>query len=386
MKKRKNYPSTKFRHSSLRRAIEKLEAELAIEDGEVNFSLSVSSGDETWTFDDVDDFFRAYCSGCDEADLGVIVNGSQESLYVSLTQYSTAVTVSGPSRSVVDRIFEPFEAAKATQEFEQTKKIDVLPVAPDVPERPTSVEKREAPISGRVFTVKDVQKLRDVAQQFLLDLTERSREFDLVLNFEDNYSWQTNVPEEVDQELKKNAKRILSFKIRVSDYATRSSIEIHATHGDNAFGNSVSVSGSNRQWVSDAFTRLIECIQSCKPQATRFRKWGNVYVFGASIVLGVTVANFASKLTGGSGTSNDADKITNTVLVFFWIAALTTALAIPFMIAIWERLTKNWPSIEIQIGPEHTFLESRRRAWLGWAVATVIVPIAVNIIMIVFGP
>jgi len=72
------------------------------------------------------------------------------------------------------------------------------------------------------------------------------------------------------------------------------------------------------------------------------------------------------------------DDSSSTATVSIWqyiIAWFFGALPSSFLFA---KLQSLWPPVELQIGPEHTWIEKRRRLWLTTALAVGVLPVVVD--------
>ena len=117
MEKSVNYPATYFSAETLRDAVNKLD-ELSGGSGVAYPYLVVSVDGETWTHDNIDEFWPAYRRGTGRAEFGVATNDSPDSsqqralhvvVYGEGNLRETGVVVQAPARHEIEGVFEVFE-------------------------------------------------------------------------------------------------------------------------------------------------------------------------------------------------------------------------------------------------------------------------------------
>ncbi len=114
MEKRKTYERTKFKQQVLRRAISACDNATA--EGQVSYFLHrIHNGSESWTFDEIDEFFSSYSSdGVHEAILTYNRrenNSSSLDFDVFFVGGNTVVSVKATSRAKIENVFSVFEEA-----------------------------------------------------------------------------------------------------------------------------------------------------------------------------------------------------------------------------------------------------------------------------------
>ena len=193
-----------------------------------------------------------------------------------------------------------------------------------------------------------------------------------------------------------NKKRVISIDISFYFYNIdndfRNSIRINLNHGNTTFGNDITVSGTDSKWVNGMIKRLEENVDSFKPQSTFFKNHkfistsilalglGIVYVWIIIFFINATSSPSANETT--ETLSPLKELFINYPIIKTMILYLLGLIAgiIPASLII-EKLNSLWPSVEIQIGPEHTFIEKKRRFWLISFLLFGVLPIVVGFVV-----
>lgn len=127
MQKRKSYPEMKFGARTLRAAIDKCN-EIAGKKGE-DPSFSVTEGNESWEFDDLDEFLTSYANeSVDRADTDIRWRDPHMAFSMYMDDLSTVVRVRHPSRASIEGVFSIFEEAPPAE------RISLSPRKVDLPE------------------------------------------------------------------------------------------------------------------------------------------------------------------------------------------------------------------------------------------------------------
>jgi len=171
-------------------------------------------------------------------------------------------------------------------------------------------------------------------------------------------------------------------------YEDNEKIEIRLSHGNYDRLNYIEVSGTDSDWVNGVIRRLEEQITSFQPQ-NRFlteRKKLLELIFALSIgsiyfyLLGL-IPSSPIEAEPPEWLVQLSSAIKNSVIVAYGIK-----YSFSYFVGIWpayylmDKLKSLWPSVEIQIGPEHTYTEKRRRAWILSAFLVGVVPLVASLV------
>ncbi|MBN3039576.1 MAG: hypothetical protein JW867_00440 [Candidatus Omnitrophica bacterium] len=190
-----------------------------------------------------------------------------------------------------------------------------------------------------------------------------------------------------------NKKRVESINISYSSSALKLVIDIDLRHGNAAYdyGNSIRVKGGNSVWVNGIIKKLEETVSSFTPQNTFVRKykvWLNI-IFGLSLGwFFLTIYSYILSFIPFTPKKDTAEWIIllqrickkYPLVEHALMALLGFPVTINPAISFTNKLYSLWPRIEIQIGPEHTFIESRRRRYILGAFVLVALPLLLSFI------
>ena len=119
MKKERHFHETKFAPETIRRILDIIEGRLPAEIPRSRGALlRVTFPDATWTHDSLDEFFADYRRRCTRVYMDQSVASSQAAgLSLSFSDYCTDVTVTAPSRELIEAAFECIEEAVPTAKY-----------------------------------------------------------------------------------------------------------------------------------------------------------------------------------------------------------------------------------------------------------------------------
>jgi len=169
-------------------------------------------------------------------------------------------------------------------------------------------------------------------------------------------------------------KRVESISMILSNYRTESKIEIALQHTEDNRGwyrNYASVEGTDSKWVNGNIKAIEEIIESFAPQdpVVLRHKWlvhtvlalgiGRLYNYLTYPLVGF-FAPSAPHWVVASGLFFRGHPVAFYTLMYlsYYIAGFFPALY------FFNKFQALWPSVEFQIGPEHSLIEKRRRLWL----------------------
>jgi len=184
-----------------------------------------------------------------------------------------------------------------------------------------------------------------------------------------------------------SSKRVSGIELHYSSYDANQEVSISLSHGGGDYRNYVKVSGLDSTWVNGTLKTIEEIIMGFKPQY-RFlaeHKGAIEFVFALSIGSMYFYLMDLIPIAPIEGERPEwaiklASALKGFELLFYFLKYIFA-----YLVGIWPafylmaKLEKLWPSIEFQIGPEHTFIEKQRRAWIAAALLVGVVPLLTSV-------
>lgn len=180
-------------------------------------------------------------------------------------------------------------------------------------------------------------------------------------------------------------KRVKSVRMEFYVYAIKAKILIELLHGGGTWRETnISISGCDSDWVNGCLNRLQEIFSSFPPQNTFMRRHKNSARFVLALGFGSLIFWVLMQFPHAPSTEQPPIwllKISELPLGTYVIKyALILLMGFFPAMYVHERLVKCWPSIELQIGPEHSWIESQRRRWLSAALIMGVIPFCINVL------
>lgn len=175
------------------------------------------------------------------------------------------------------------------------------------------------------------------------------------------------------------SKRVQGLELEFHDYNDDKKICVELVHGNYYYRNEIVVAGVDSNWVNGTLNNLQTLIDGAEPQSTWFKKLKNVFFIVFSISFGVVfmalLAFFVRKIAS-KPFLNPFTLMREDPLIIFYGAFLGFGPA-SLLLGWFDKL---WPKLEIQIGPEHTFLEKNRRNVFFTILTVLVLPIILGFI------
>jgi len=196
-----------------------------------------------------------------------------------------------------------------------------------------------------------------------------------VIRYADNSSFESEEVSLFFNDAILNTQRVSSLEITFQSEEEQSYIHIEITHGPSNLNNSITVRGINSEWVNDTATKLQNAVNIFEPQNKIYKKYKLWFHIPFSISIGLALVWIASLIfsettqaTGGliKQLLGLAKTLTQTNSIYKYVVSYFLG-SIPAVALAYKLSTSLWPSIEIQIGPKHTFVEEKRRKML-WGI------------------
>jgi hypothetical protein len=171
-------------------------------------------------------------------------------------------------------------------------------------------------------------------------------------------------------------------------YKTKSRIAIRLDHGNSSYGNEVTIRGTDSTWVNGTLKVIEETIDSFSPQNTFLYQNENILRTVFSLGIGslyLWLAMLLIPVTPSAETPGWVVKL-NLVLSAIPLGHYLFKYAIAFLMGwlpseiLYNKLKVWWPSVELQIGPEHTLTEKQRRKWIVSAFILGVLPLVTSMI------
>ena len=252
------------------------------------------------------------------------------------------------------------------------------------------LESRNVKIKSRIITIENIKRLSAIIRKRYDEKIAEEKHCRLSFRVTcfDESTFESSDAEFFSNDSVLPTKRVSDISLKFSSYDDDETIEIKLSHGDSSYSNYISVSARDSEWVNGVTRKIEDEICAFKPQNTFLTEYkvilevvfalsiGMVYFFLIDMIpihpIEVEPSGWMIQLALASRDS--------------LILGYTIKYILSFVIGIWpayslmDKLKALWPSIEIQIGPEHTFIEKRRRIWIASAFLVGVVPLATSLI------
>ena len=253
---------------------------------------------------------------------------------------------------------------------------------------------RQLTISRRIITRDDLIRLARIFSDESSANLSASRQLRLsfTVRADDGTIFETSDISDLFSDDVLKTKRIASFDLSFSDYSRDLSMHLSLSQGASDYRNSISVQGSDANWVTGSFTRLKESVEACAPQTSFLLRYrvpielvsavgiGRLYTWVLDILLSLIIPS--------SVVLNPPEWIAS-LRPFFrahpsLLVLLDYVIGLPLgwfaALLLLERAVNLWPSVEFQIGPPHTYVEKRRRILLSTIFVVGILPLITLVI------
>jgi len=256
---------------------------------------------------------------------------------------------------------------------------------------------RKFKIEGRVITTEDIKRLVNILEKEYSELAPKSRHIRLLFkgSTEDGIIFESEIPNDFLSAELMQTKRTISFDCSLIDFTNDLSIYISLEHGNSIYsGNSVSVQGTDANWVNALQTRIKESFDAALPQNSFLLKNKTyieiLFAFGIgrlyAYVLQLILFPFIS--VPDSFVKNPPTWLFSLAIFFNNHRLLFTLFDyLIYFPAGWfgssyliSKAKDLWPSIEFQIGPTHTYIEKKRRNLIYAFYSLGILPLLISII------
>jgi len=252
-------------------------------------------------------------------------------------------------------------------------------------------ESRYSKIQNRVIDLNAAYKLASIVNEEYLK-SKNSREggsISFLAKCADKSSFESKDVSIFSADSMLNTKRVESLEMTYHSYHSKSSINIELAHGDTEYGNSITIRGEDSTWVNGIMRKLEDVLNSFKPQNTFIKNHKGLFNIVFALSIGTILMWIIRFIFSPQEPPTDLENWEKSLHEIFdrfpivqAILRYSLGIVVGYLPAkdITNKLISLWPSIEIQIGPEHTFLEKNRRKWIINAVLLGLVPLLVSLI------
>ncbi|MEY6433462.1 hypothetical protein ABC977_13735 [Thioalkalicoccus limnaeus] len=258
-------------------------------------------------------------------------------------------------------------------------------------------ESRKISISERVFGLSDIVRVARLFESELQALRDAEKleysngsavSLKFVVEIVDGSQFESESIALFDNDAVVSERRVKRIEIELTDYEAQKSARLSITHGDYLGSlNELIVSGYDNTWVNGITRKLEQAIGGARTQSSFVKKYCEGLRLLLAFPLGYVVVYVVAKAfaflapTPEKGVAENEWALAHPELVMFLAWLLVFAFGyFPAELLVW-KLRSLWPSIELQIGPEHSLLEMQRRLWIWSAITAFFFPA-----FLAFGP
>ncbi|MEN6314410.1 MAG: hypothetical protein ABFD25_09210 [Clostridiaceae bacterium] len=253
-------------------------------------------------------------------------------------------------------------------------------------------ESRRYFIENKIFNKID---LKNIANIILKEYSnskrgERNASIQYTINCFDNSTYESDSLSIVEEGGIIDIKKVSSIEYTYFDFKINRHILFYITEGSN--NSYVKISGDDSGWVNKVFTNLTDYINSIKPQENWVIKYKKILrqiialglgkIFNAIITYIMLL--FVQPIENPSEKILQIRKlILDNLLLFYFIYqwVLPWIVGLSWTPLIFDSISKLWPKIEFDFGPEHLKEFKNRRKKVNIFITLVMIP---SIIMIVY--
>lgn len=251
-------------------------------------------------------------------------------------------------------------------------------------------ESRNVNVSARIITLKSVMRLASIVYDKYQDALseDESSRIRFSVDCEDGSNFQSSELGIFSDGSILEDKKVCSVSIDYSSYSLNQDIEIALMHGGGDYRNHIRVRGNNSEWVNGVIKKLEDATLAFKPQNRFLYEHEKAIGWVLSIGIGALYFNLIGLIPFGPSSTPPPEWVVNIYNMITSLGVFLYVMKYLFyhFIGMWpafyliDKLKSLWPYVEFQIGPEHTFIEKKRRLWITSAVFTGVIPLVLSIV------
>lgn len=251
------------------------------------------------------------------------------------------------------------------------------------------IENRQILVRNKVISISNIQAIA----RFMITEADRQSgskmeniELRLVARCDDGSSFQSEGIEVFNDESRIWQRRVIQVSAAYSHYPTKARMDVSLRHGDS--DATITVSGTDRIWVAGTIESLAGLLESFPQQKNFYANHQKLIDLMAAMGIG-SIALFIIGLLPAD--PPDAESLQHNAWLFETIKqypaikypikyAFAWLLGWPWTGVVTGKLKRLWPSIELQLGPDHLLEEKQRRKAWGSVFALGILPLSISLL------
>lgn len=262
-------------------------------------------------------------------------------------------------------------------------------------------ETKKCHIKDKVFNIDDLKRFAKIfeEQATLARENDEHHTHNYELNFSDDTTVESEALDILENDILFNTKRPITVQFSFLNYTLNRRFTLSLNHGDASYGNTIIVSGQEREWINDIFARLTEALNGVIPQESWIKRHPtlllNIIALGigtlglflifsaADLVLLYTDFTKHIKPPKEGGFRYTLGQFIRSNLWFCYTITWAWKLLAGYALGAFEVrrwFLDLWPSIELDLGPEHLKIEKKKRKKIYTVFCLVIIPIIATII------
>jgi hypothetical protein len=242
-------------------------------------------------------------------------------------------------------------------------------------------EARVVDVENKIYRLKDIRSLVEILWNEYKSDQENGYdpEFAISIYFEDISLYRSEHIEILDEEY------ILSKKVDKIAAVYRNSdldrtIDIEITHGDRTKDNRIIVIGKDTNWVNGRLSKVKTVINGITPQISFLNRYRKIIHPIISINIGFLFIKVLNVFII-TGNNENSELITDNQFAL-WVIRLPLYYFLGVVAAeyLYKKAEILWPSVDIQIGPEHTLKSKKLKKIMKFVVLVLLIPLILQII------
>jgi hypothetical protein len=181
------------------------------------------------------------------------------------------------------------------------------------------------------------------------------------INCDDWFSYESEIDDLIQEGDILDNKKCSQIRINYRDSKLERRISLELSHGNSNYGNNLTVTGDDKNWVAGTFDSLNDIIDSAKPQEHWFMQYWNLILFLWVAIICYSVTDINQILT-------------ENILQVIWGYLILILLSFVILWLLMGWVQKLWLSVEFDFGPEHKKIEKNRRYRIGLFFSIFIIP------------
>lgn len=242
-------------------------------------------------------------------------------------------------------------------------------------------ETREKKISAKVIARSDLSKLWDFLNNQEMD-PEQQLHYPtqkIQVRCADGTRYESENEECLREGGIIDLKKVESIDFEYRNIRARKRISIELEHDGRHGSNRLEVDGDDANWVAGTFSGLEMILESITPQKHWFPKYQILVFFILIFTFGFLAIQSIHLLFQGYFVRIVALTDGGIGEILTWVSAMFLLGIIPAEYAT-QKVSKLWPNIEFDFGPQHRRVERNRRIGIWFMFASIVLPVLLGFI------